>query len=169
MNYSRRDFINIGGHGLGAIALSSLCSPRLARAMSGRAHVPHFPARAKSVIWLVMNGGQSQVDTWDYKPQLARSHGQKLEGFNKEIGFFPEQVGTIMQSPFSFKQYGQSGKWASEILPQLAQHTDEMTFVHSCFSKSNNHSPALFTLNTGESRMGYPCVGSWATSCGLNF
>ena len=163
MNYSRRDFINIGGHGLGAIALSSLCSPRLARAMSGRAHVPHFSARAKSVIWLVMNGGQSQVDTWDYKPQLALSHGQKLEGFNKEIGFSPEQVGTIMQSPFSFKQYGQSGKWASEILPQLAQHTDEMTFVHSCFSKSNNHSPALFTLNTGESRMGYPCVGSWAT------
>ncbi|MBT3594451.1 MAG: DUF1501 domain-containing protein, partial [Verrucomicrobia bacterium] len=59
--------------------------------MFGRAHVPHFPARAKSVIWLVMNGGQSQVDTWDYKPQLARSHGQKLEGFNKEIGFFPEK------------------------------------------------------------------------------
>ena len=159
MTTSRREFIKIGGHGLGALALSGLCSSQSA---SG-AQTPHFPAKAKSVIWLVMNGGQSHVDTWDYKPQLIKSHGQKLEGFNNEIGFFPKKVGAIMQSPFTFKQYGQSGKWVSEIFSKVAAHVDDMAFVHSCHGKSNNHSPALFMLNTGVSHMGYPCVGSWVT------
>ena len=157
---SRRDFIGIGGHGLGALALSSLCTPGIVEAASS---IPRITPRAKSVIWLVMNGGQSHVDTWDYKPQLAKSNGKKLEGFDNEVGFFPEKVGPIMQSPFSFKQYGQCGKWVSDIFPNTARHVDDMAFVHSCRGKSNNHSPALFTLNTGVSRMGYPCVGSWVT------
>ncbi len=159
----RRDFISLGGHGLGALALSTMCLPRRAGAAPSHATRLQIPPQAKSVIWLVMNGGQSQVDTWDYKPQLARSNGKKLEGFDNEVGFFPQKVGAIMQSPFSFKQYGQCGKWASEIFPQTAKHVDDMAFVHSCHGKSNNHSPALFTLNTGVSRMGYPCVGSWVT------
>ncbi|MGB0585589.1 MAG: DUF1501 domain-containing protein [Limisphaerales bacterium] len=159
MTTSRREFIKIGGHGLGALAMSGLCSSQSASA----AQTPHFPAKAKSVIWLVMNGGQSHVDTWDYKPQLIKSHGQKLEGFNNEIGFFPKKVGAIMQSPFKFKQYGQSRKWVSEIFSKVAAHVDDMAFVHSCHGKSNNHSPALFMLNTGVSHMGYPCVGSWVT------
>ncbi len=158
--HSRREFIGMGGHGLGALALSSLCSPQIIAATPTR---PLNKPRAKSVIWLVMNGGQSQVDTWDYKPQLAKSNGKKLEGFDNEVGFFPEKVGAIMQSPFSFKQYGQCGKWVSEIFPHTAKHVDDIAFVHSCHGKSNNHSPALFTLNTGVSRMGYPCVGSWVT------
>ena len=157
---SRRDFIGIGGHGLGALALSSLCTSGIVEAASS---IPRITPRAKSVIWLVMNGGQSHVDTWDYKPQLAKSNGKKLEGFDNEVGFFPEKVGAIMQSPFSFKQYGQCGKWVSDIFPNTARHVDDMAFVHSCRGKSNNHSPALFTLNTGVSRMGYPCVGSWVT------
>ena len=70
MTTSRREFIKIGGHGLGALALSGLCSSQSASAVQ----TPHFPAKAKSVIWLVMNGGQSHVDTWDYKPQLIKSH-----------------------------------------------------------------------------------------------
>jgi hypothetical protein len=157
---SRRDFIGMGGHGLGALALSSLCSPGLAKAAPAQ---PRITTRAKSVIWLVMNGGQSHVDTWDYKPQLAKSNGKKLAGLDNEVGFFPEKVGAIMQSPFSFKQYGQCGKWVSDLFPNTAQHVDDMAFVHSCHGKSNNHSPALFTLNTGVSRMGYPCVGSWVS------
>ena len=157
---SRRDFIGIGGHGLGALALSSLCTHGIVEAASS---IPRITPRAKSVIWLVMNGGQSHVDTWDYKPQLAKSNGKKLEGFDNEVGFFPEKVGAIMQSPFSFKQHGQCGKWVSDIFPNTARHVDDMAFVHSCHGKSNNHSPALFTLNTGVSRMGYPCVGSWVT------
>jgi hypothetical protein len=159
MTTSRREFIKIGGHGLGALALSGLCSSQSASA----AQTPHFPAKAKSVIWLVMNGGQSHVDTWDYKPQLIKSHGQKLKGFKNDVGFFPEKVGAIMQSPFKFKQYGQSRKWVSEIFSKVAAHVDDMAFVHSCHGKSNNHSPALFMLNTGVSHMGYPCVGSWVT------
>jgi hypothetical protein len=157
---TRRDMISIGGHGLGALALGSLITPAVAEAVGP---APPIATRAKSVIWLVMNGGQSHVDTWDYKPQLAKSNGKKLEGFDNEVGFFPDNVGAIMQSPFSFKQYGECGKWVSDIFPSIAQHVDDMAFVHSCHGKSNNHSPALFTLNTGVSRMGYPCVGSWVT------
>ena len=157
---SRRDMISLGGYGLGALAVSSLCSAGVVKAGPS---VPQAIDRAKSVIWLVMNGGQSHVDTWDYKPQLAKSNGKKLEGFDQEVGFFPGKVGAIMQSPFSFQQYGECGKWVSDIFPSLAQHVDDMAFVHSCHGESNNHSPALFTLNTGVSRMGYPCVGSWVT------
>ena len=160
---SRRDFISIGGHGLGALALSTMCLPRRADAAPSQSTVPQILPQAKSVIWLVMNGGQSQVDTWDYKPQLAKSHGQKLKGFDNAVGFFPKKVGALMKSPFTFKQHGKCGKWVSEIFPHTARHIDDMAFVHSCYAKSNNHSPALFTLNTGVSRMGYPCVGSWVT------
>jgi hypothetical protein len=157
---SRRDMISLGGYGLGALAVRSLCSPSLVAADPS---APQIATRAKSVIWLVMNGGQSHVDTWDYKPQLAKSNGKRLEGFDNEIGFFPQKVGAIMQSPFNFKKHGECGKWVSDIFPSIARHVDDMAFVHSCHGKSNNHSPALFTLNTGVSRMGYPCVGSWVT------
>jgi hypothetical protein len=158
--HSRREIISVGGYGLGALAVCSLCNSRYVEAAPS---APQIKNHAKSVIWLVMNGGQSHVDTWDYKPQLAKSNGKKLEGFDNEVGFFPEKVGGLMQSPFSFKQYGECGKWISDIFPSVAQHVDDIAFVHSCHGKSNNHSPALFTLNTGVSRMGYPCVGSWVT------
>ena len=69
----------------------------------------------------------------------------------------------MMKSPFNWKQHGQSGTWVSEIFPHLAEHTDKMAFVHSCHTESNNHSPALFMINTGSTRMGWPCVGSWLT------
>ena len=124
---------------------------------------PHFAAKAKRVIWLFMNGGQSQVDTWDYKPELEKRDGQSLEGFDPKTGFFPASVGGLMKSPFQFTQHGQSGAWVPEIFPNLAEHVDDMAFIHSCFTETNNHSPALFQMNTGMSRMGFPCVGSWVT------
>jgi hypothetical protein len=124
---------------------------------------PHFRAKARSVIWLFMNGGPSQVDTWDYKPELARRDGRELPGFDKNTGFFTDQVGPIMKSPFRFSRFGQSGSWVSEIFPNLGRQVDKMAFIHSCFTESNNHSPALFMINTGMTRMGFPCVGSWAT------
>ena len=123
----------------------------------------HFPAKAKSVIWLFMNGGPSQVDTWDHKPELAKRDGQELEGFDKNTGFFTDQVGPVMKSPFKFQQHGECGAWASELFPAMAQHVDKMAFMYSCYTESNNHSPALFMMNTGLSRMGFPCVGSWVT------
>ena len=123
----------------------------------------HFAPKAKRVIWLFINGGPSHVDTWDYKPELEKRDGQELEGFDKFTGFFAGSVGPLMKSPFTFKQHGESGKCVSSLFPHLSQHVDKMAFIHSGFTKSNNHSPALFMMNCGLPRMGFPCVGSWVT------
>ncbi len=169
---SRRAFLRRTGSGFGLLALATLMQDaglldstvQAATSLDPLSPKPtHFPAKAKSVIWLFMNGGQSQVDTWDYKPELEKRDGKELEGFDKNTGFFTNQVGPLMKSPFKFAQYGQSGTWASEIFPNLSKHVDDLAFIHSCFTQTNNHSPALFEMNTGFSRMGFPCVGSWVT------
>ena len=167
---TRRQALLRAGGGFGALALTALLNaPAPARALgaSGRNPLaprqPHTPGRAKSVIWIFANGGPSQVDTWDYKPELQRRDGKTLEGFDPKTGFFPGAVGPLMKSPFAWAQHGQSGTWAPDLFPNLAQHVDKMAFIHSCFTNSNNHSPALFMMNTGVTRMGYPCVGSWVT------
>jgi len=174
---SRRQFLTRTGQGFGLLALAGLLDQAGALAADSTAGVnpaarqlhplaprpAHFPTRAKSVIWLFMNGGPSQVDTWDYKPELAKRDGQDLPGFDKNTGFFTAEVGPLFKSPFQFKQYGKSGTWASEIFPHLVEHVDDLAFIHSCFTETNNHSPALFEINTGMNRMGFPCVGSWVT------
>lgn len=165
---SRRSFLTRMGAGFGMLALADLLkTPAQAAEINMTsplaARAGHFPVKAKSVIWLFMNGGQSQVDTWDYKPELEKMDGKELPGFDKKTGFFPEQVGALMKSPFKFAQYGQSGTWASEIMPNIVKHVDDMAFIHSCHTETNNHSPALFQANTGMSRMGFPCLGSWLT------
>ncbi len=126
-------------------------------------HPGHFPAKAKSVIWLFMNGGPSQVDTWDHKPELEKHNGEEYKGFDKNTGFFVDQVGPIMKSPFKFEKRGNSGAWVPEIFPNMGAHVDDMAFIHSCFTETNNHSPALFQINTGMNRMGFPSVGAWVT------
>src|SRR5207245_7656587 len=88
---------------------------------------------------------------------------QELKGFNKNTVFFTDQVGPVMKSPVAFKQHGQCGAWVSELFPHMAKHVDKMAFLYSCHTDSNNHSPALFKINTGLTRMGFPCVGSWVT------
>lgn len=127
------------------------------------ARAGHRPTPIRSVIWLFMNGGPSQVDTWDYKPQLAARDGQELPDFDKNTGFFTGAVGPLMKSPFQFSQHGESGGWVSEIFPNLARHVDKLAFIHSCWTDSNNHAPALFKINTGSTRQGFPCFGSWVT------
>jgi hypothetical protein len=128
---------------------------------------PHFDARAKHVIWIFVNGGPSHVDTWDYKPALEKWHGKSIKEFAPEFknttGFFKNAVGNLMKSPFKFSPQGECGKMVSEIFPNLGQHTDKMAFIHSGHTESNNHSPALFAMNCGMPRMGFPCVGSWVT------
>ncbi len=165
-DHSRRHFFQRAGAGFGWLALQSM----LARTGFGAnalnplaAKTPHFPARAKSIIWLFMNGGPSHVDTWDYKPELQKRDGQPLPGFDAKTGFFPDAVGPLMKSPFEWQQYGQSATWGSSLFPKLSQHVDRMAFIHSCFTESNNHSPALYMMNTGVTRMGHPSVGSWVT------
>lgn len=166
---SRRDFLGRAGNGMGLLALANLFhqEARASGVDTGRnpmaARPSHFPAKAKNVIWLFMNGGPSHVDTWDFKPELAKRDGQDLKGFDKTTGFFADQVGPVMKSPFRFAQHGQSGTWVSELFPAMARHVDKMAFIHSCWTDSNNHSPALFKINTGMARMGFPCLGSWVT------
>ena len=170
---SRREFLRRAGNGFGLLALAGLLDQERLRAQpptAAEAYLhplakkpAHFPAKAKSVIWLFMNGGPSHVDTWDYKPELTKCDGQELKGFDKNTGFFTDQVGPLLKSPFQFRQYGQCGAWVSELFPNMAKHVDKMAFLYSCWTDSNNHSPALFKINTGMSRMGFPCVGSWVT------
>jgi hypothetical protein len=170
---SRRELLRHAGMGFGSLALAGLLDQQGRTeppARSGEVNAtrplakrrPHFAAKAKSVIWLLMNGGASQVDTWDYKPELQKRDGQKLAGADSKTGFFTTS-GKLLKSPFKFEQHGQSGTWVSEIFPNLAKRVDQMAFIHSCYTESNNHSPALFQLNTGLNRMGFPCVGSWIT------
>src|SRR5262249_9202958 len=172
---SRREFLTRAGGGFGLLALAGILS-RQARADQSAignhqsaitnpmaAKEPHFAAKAKSVIWLFMNGEPSQVDTWDYKPELGKRDGQELKGFDQNTGFFRDQVGPVMKTPFKFARQGQSGTWVSDIFPNMARHVDKMAFIHSCWTDSNNHSPALFKINTGMTRMGFPCAGAWVT------
>src|SRR3990172_6986449 len=162
---SRREFLTKTGQGFGLLALAGLFDNTglLGGSAFGNTapnplapRLPHFATKAKSVIWLFMNGGPSQVDTWDYKPELEKRDGTRLEGFDNTTRFFVEEVGPIMKSPFAFKQHGQSGTWVSELFPNIAGHVDDIAFIHSCHTETNNHSPALFQINTGMSRMGFP-------------
>jgi hypothetical protein len=167
----RRDLLRRAGSGAGLLGLATLLQNEgvLQPASAADASNPlapkdgHFDGRVKRVIWLFINGGPSHVDTWDYKPELEKSDGKELEGFDRFTGFFSNSVGPLMKSPFKFQQHGECGKWVSEIFPKLSQHVDKMAFIHSGHTESNNHSPALFMMNTGLPRMGYPCVGSWVT------
>ena len=170
---SRRDFLTRVGGGFGMIGLAGLLAqessaqqpawsaPDPSRPLASRAG--HHASKATNIIWLFINGGPSHVDTWDYKPELERRDGRELVGFDQNTGFFRDQVGPIMRSPFRFRQHGQCGKYVSEIFPNLARHVDKMAFIHSCWTDSNNHSPALMKINTGFTRMGFPCAGSWVT------
>lgn len=167
---SRRELLARAGMGAGMLGLAALfqdeklCGADQLRSPDPlAAKHPHFAPRAKRVIWLFINGGPSHVDTWDYKPALEKYDGKELDGFDRFTGFFANSVGPLMKSPFVFQPYGQCGKMVSSLFPNLAKHVDKMAFLHAGHTESNNHSPALFMMNTGLPRMGYPCLGSWAT------
>jgi hypothetical protein len=174
---TRRRWLQRAGGGFGLLGLASLlhADGLLGTASAAAdaslnpmaAHPGHFLPRAKRVIWIFANGGPSQVDTWEFKPALERWHGKSMREFDPSFqnttGFFKDAVGSLMKSPFRFTPRGESGKMVSEIFPNLGRHVDKMAFVHSVFTESNNHSPALFMINTGMARMGFPCMGSWVT------
>ncbi len=165
--FNRRELFKKAGGGMGMLALASLLQDQ--RLLAGEGSNPlaakpsHFPTKAKSVIWLFMNGGPSHIDTFDYKPELDKRDGQELAGLDTNTGFFTDQVGPLMKSPFAFKQHGQSGSWVSEIFPEMSKQVDKMAFLHGCWTDSNNHAPALLKINSGMSRMGFPSFGSWLT------
>jgi Protein of unknown function (DUF1501) len=157
---NRRNFLWSYGGGLGGIALAGLLgeSGLLADAPSGL----HHPAKAKRVVQLFMSGAASQCDTFDYKPKLIERNGEKFDPGGK-IELFQSSPGAVMKSPWDWKQHGQSGKWASSLVPHLASCVDDMAFVHSMVSKSNVHGPATFMQNTGFVLPGFPAMGAWVS------
>ncbi len=164
---ARREFLQQAGLGFGSLALASMLHQESNAAPSLGSdplalRTPNFPAQVKSIIWLFMTGGPSQVDTWDYKPELQKRDGQDLAGSDPKTGFFTTS-GKCLKSPFDWKQHGQSGSWVSSIFPHLSQHVDKMCFLHSMHLKQNNHAPASIELMCGTNRPGLPAMGAWMT------
>ena len=158
---SRREFLWTSGGGLGGIAMAQLLA-REAAAEGGPAlkHGLHHPAKARSVIQLFMTGGASPMDTFDYKPELVKLHGQKLGPKKKPEGF-TAMPGALMKSPFEFEQHGESGRWVSSVFPHQAKWVDEMAFLMAMASKTNVHGPGTYMMNSGFLLPGFPCLGAW--------
>ena len=163
---TRRRFLARSGLGFGSLALASLLQDEALAAAAVANPLALRPAlftpKAKSVIWLFMTGAPSQVDTWDYKPELQKRHGQPLPGSDSKTGFFTTS-GKVLKSPFEWRQHGQSGTWVSGIFPQLSRHVDKMAFIHSMHLQANNHAPASMELMCGSNQPGRPAAGAWLT------
>ena len=162
---NRRSFLATASSGLAGIAATRLllnAGVLRAGGIAGEAidSAPHFAAKAKRVIHIVLCGGLSQVDTFDYKPALKRYHGKSLPGNEKPDVFFG-QVGLLKKNDWAFKQRGQGGLWVSELFPHLAGVADELTMIRSMFAETSNHTPATFQENTGFRLNGFPVAGSW--------
>ena len=159
---SRRDFLWRFGGGLGGLALAQILGDEalLAQTTNPRHGGLHHPAKAKRVVQLFMSGAASQCDTFDYKPELIKRHGQKFDPGGK-VELFQSDPGACMKSPWDWKQYGQSGKWVSDLVPHLASCVDDIAFIHSMVAKSNVHGPATFMQNTGFVLPGFPSMGAW--------
>ena len=171
---NRRDFLRLGGTGLSNIALLSLLSgekllasaspirPQWSPEHPNRPRPPHFAPRAKNVLVIFCSGACSHLETWDYKPELVKRHGQSMPGLDKLITFQGEN-GNLTRPLWEFKPRGQSGKMVSELLPNLAELADELCFVHSMTAKSNTHGPAENQMGTGFILDGFPSMGSWVS------
>jgi hypothetical protein len=121
---------------------------------------PHFPAKAKAVIFLYMYGGPSHIDTFDYKPTMYGRDNQTIEVKTCGRGG-RRNVGRIVEPRWKFKQYGQCGKWVSDLFPNVAKHVDDIAFVHSMTADSPIHGSAMLQMNSGKILSGSPCMGSW--------
>ncbi len=163
---TRRAFLEQSGNGLGGLALAYLLGRESATAAEARSQSVrggiHHPARAKRVVQLFMSGAASQVDTFDYKPELIRRHGQKFDPGGK-VELFQSTPGACMKSPWAWKQHGDCGKWMSDLVPHLAGCVDDIAFLPSMVSKSNVHGPATFLQTTGFVTPGFPSAGSWVS------
>jgi len=137
-----------------ALAATGTASPLLARP-------PHFPARAKSIIFLYMDGGPSQVDTFDPKPLLAKEHGQPFKMKMEPTQF--NNNGTVLRSPWEFRQHGQAGLPISSLFPHVAQHADDLCVIRSMTSAFSEHTAANYFLHTGLGLSGRPSMGAWVT------
>ena len=165
---SRRQLFSTVGGGMASIAAAYLLAQdrvHAAESVDRRVDLNggvHHRAKAKRVIQLFMNGGVSQMDTFDYKPRLAQLHGQKFDpGRSQLVEAVTSPVGNVLKSPFEFKQYGQCGRWVSSVFPGVATCVDDLTFLISMASKSNVHGLASYMQNTGFILPGFPATGAW--------
>jgi hypothetical protein len=171
LHLTRRHFLNAGGTGIGMAALWSLLGGQDllaggADAKGGLPGLPHFPAKAKRVIYLFMPGAPSHIDLYDYKPKLKAlagtdlpdsvRGGQRLTGFTANQATLP-----IIPSAFQFAQHGQSGAWLSELVPNIAKRADDICFIKTLNNDQINHDPAISILLTGFQLAGRPSLGAW--------
>lgn len=169
---SRRQMLGQLGAGMGMLGLAGLLGDQ--GLLGGQqliagppnpgsplaAHPPHFPGRAKHIIHIYLNGGPSQVDTFDPKPVLTKFHGQQLPMGNLTT---ERHTGTAMGSPFKFAKYGQSGIEVSEIFSKTAAHVDDMCFIRSMHANTPNHEQSMRLMNCGDERLSRPSMGAWVT------
>jgi hypothetical protein len=151
-------------NGFGAAAFAALCSWDGARGQQPNPlapRPPHFPPRARSVIFLYMDGGPSQIDTFDPKPRLDREHGQPMRMRVEPTQF--NNVGTIMRCPWRFRRYGQSGIPVSDLFPHVATCVDDLAIVRSMVSNFSEHTNANYFLHSGHGQQGRPSMGAWVT------
>jgi Protein of unknown function (DUF1501) len=168
---SRRAALQSASCGFGALALSGLfgqqalsAGPSMANPLSVRQ--PHHPARAKRVIFLYMQGGVSQVDSFDYKPILEKEDGQKFPFDDARQVANSGKRGTserVMKNLWKFRQHGETGKWASDLFPEICRHVDDLTFLHGMHTEGVSHGPATLFLHCGATQFIRPSMGSWVT------
>jgi hypothetical protein len=154
---NRREALVRMTNGFGAIGLAGLLQAEQA---SLAPKTPHFAPKAKQVVFLFLNGGPSQVDTFDPKPSLAKYHGKEMPGDFKAA---KQERGTVMQSPFGFKKYGQSGLEISDLFAKTAAHADDLCVIRSMHTDLPAHQQAIMQMNSGRVIPGFPSWGSWAT------
>ncbi len=172
---NRRNFLDHTARGLGGIALTSLLQKESLLAESPEPIRPdidpsrpfgarhsHHQAAAKKVLVIYCAGACSQVDTFDYKPELIKRHGEAMPGAEKLVTFQGEQ-GALTKSPWEFKPRGESGKMISDLVPQLGELADDMCFIHSMTGKTNTHGPGENFMSTGNTLDGFPSMGAWTT------
>ncbi|HKD35277.1 MAG TPA: DUF1501 domain-containing protein, partial [Pirellulales bacterium] len=172
----RRSFLTQAAGGLSGIALASLLSqesllaadepgvwrPTIDPAAPLGARAPHFVPKAKRVLMIFCSGACSQIDTWDYKPELIKHDGKPMPGRTDFVAF-QGKLGNLTKSPWQFRRRGECGKMTSDLLPQLGELVDQMCFIHSMTSKTNTHGPGETFLSTGFTTEGYPSAGAWVT------
>ena len=169
LSLTRRHFFSRTSTGIGAAALASLFSHDSAvAATGGLSGLPHFPPKAKRVIYLHQSGAPSQMDLFDYKPQLKKEHGkelpnsvrngQRITGMTSGQSSFP-----VVSSLFKFSQYGQSGTWLSELIPHHGQIVDDIALIKTVNTEAINHDPAITFIQTGSQQPGRPSMGAWVS------
>src|SRR5690348_14283584 len=163
---SRRALLKDAACGFGYLAFAGLAAQAAASERNPlAAKPPHFPARARRVIFLFMHGGPSQVDTFDYKPTLAKYAGQPAPFVNRPTGGGARQKKTplLRPTPWRFARHGQSGRWVSELFPHVARHVDDLCVINGMHTEGRSHGEATLRLHTGTASFVRPSLGSWVT------